>query len=278
MKPTKEDIKSMWDQIYFACNEKFTNVQRKSCQKFISCIEKSWITDEILHRCTHINVCPIQYGEAKLCLSKEKILIESGHIRDVSVTSLSKVISDVSVDSLSKVTSGGSPSKPTFNTPANYSQNSVSDAPTGDSQRSVSEVPIGDSLVNGASNTTSTNSTFAPMAASSDPLFSALPSATSRPDDPSFYMDRRGSRMASNLRDPDFSFVIKNLPRDISGAELDEECLSKYEIDSINFLTPRNEVAVVTFKSTDEKNRAMSELTDSMLRGRTIIVVPPNIR
>ncbi|PJF17485.1 hypothetical protein PSACC_02700, partial [Paramicrosporidium saccamoebae] len=299
MKPTKEDIKSMWDQIYFACNEKFTNVQRKSCQKFISCIEKSYITEEILHRCTHINMCSIQYGEAKLCLSKEKISIESGHVRDTLnvfaggslklasntlAGSSSKLASDAPFSNTCKSTSdifvGGS-SKSVSDALASDSSKSTSDVLVNNSPKSMSDVPAGDSSklapdlpVNGSSSpASSTNPSGENLTSSVDPLFSALPSATSRPEESSsFYMDRRGS---SN---PDLSCILKNLPRDISGAELDEECLSKYDIESINFRSPRNEVALVTFKSVEERNRAMSELTDTMVRGRTIFVAIPHAR
>jgi hypothetical protein len=76
LQPTLEDLKSMWDQVYFACNDKFSETQAKSCKKIISVIDKFVLTESDVRRMTHISVCPIAAGYVKLGLTDVSISVE----------------------------------------------------------------------------------------------------------------------------------------------------------------------------------------------------------
>lgn len=215
LKPVREDIKSMWDQVYFACNEAFSDHQRKCCQRVITCLEQvsliKNITEESLQRCTHIDLCPSHSGHVKMCLFSNGLFLESTHQH---------------------------PSKPAIN------------------HKSTLEAP--------SESDTSKSQSYAVKETVSSPG--------------SYYEDRRGSRgggSSSAKRNLAASLVLKNLPRYITGLELDQACLSDYQIESIDFWSGCNEVALVSFKSVEEMEKARAGLTGMTIQGRPLYAETP---
>ena len=91
-----------------------------------------------------------------------------------------------------------------------------------------------------------------------------------------FYIDKSANSSAATASSvkhivaSDLVLFMQNLPADITGAELDKFVLQPYDIAAIDFLTARHDKAAVTFTTATEAQRALGDLINVAINGRTI--------
>lgn len=238
LRPCREDLKSMWDQIYFACSDRFTEGQLRAAKRMVQVLSRPDTADMMgsSSNLMHISLPPCHQGQVELSLSDTGSLALHMHSNSVISKKARGHVASISNDQRVPA--------------ATLAETVASDVPE------VSPAP----------NTSSTSR----KAASSSSDFK-LPSATSSV--PVFYEDRRPGRVAGRGkadRPSPLELYMSNLPRNITGRQIDEQMLAPYDIQEILFTHHRPDVALVRFKSEKEIERVMRQLQHFTLRGHQV--------
>lgn len=199
--PAKEDVHSLWDQVYFACSDKFTDIQRKSGSRFANALKQTLPALEARHNITHISLSSIQNGKVKFCLAENGISIEtiSNFIPSTCYAPLLENNETLTATEASKV---------------DKREHFESSKTKNNNVKHAQSAPIEPKF-----------SDMAPLPSSSHPIASNL---TNKEEKTPFFEDRLGATEKARPREP--KMIIDNLPWDISGKELDEAVFALYEV------------------------------------------------
>lgn len=259
LRPCREDLKSMWDQVYFACSDRFTEGQLKAAKRMVEVLSRSDPTDTINSgpNLMHISLPPCPRGQVKLSLSDDGNLALQAHSNGVISR---KVI------------------PPNITTSANDGSNEKLleiKIPAASSVICDQQVPVVMATDTMSPNDVTRAPSNPPLSASRKATGSSsdfrLPSATSSV--PAFYEDRRPGRVTGRGKvdhSSSLELYISNLPRNITGRQIDEKMLAPYDIQEILFTHRRPDVALVRFKSEKETERALRQLQHFTLRGHQV--------
>lgn len=250
--PAREDIKSLWDQVYFACTNEFTDPQRKSGQRLVAALKKDLSSLDLQPKAsTHISVSLLRLGEVKFVLSDESIIVETAFTHPVhstlknlttqSTTTITTLLPPVSEPPKHRPTSGsrhvqdarlenkepeiipslGVPSKniekesePCWKIDKTGISATKKVASTGTFQ--TSKLPEKETLIESANKSLSK---MPPITSVVDNITTAAATSTTK-----------NGIVKGNGKDGEPAITVRNLPFDITGEELDDQVFSSYEV------------------------------------------------